>query len=90
MCPCRRTCDRDRLPRRLDHGGPGLGASSGKFPLHRFSELCRIFAEYITSSLGDGLRPGSIADANDEAQFAELRTLGGLTHIAWEHDVKAG
>jgi phosphomethylpyrimidine synthase len=54
-----------------------------------FEELCRIFAEYdITFSLGDGLRPGSIADANDEAQFAELRTLGELTHQAWEHDVQ--
>jgi phosphomethylpyrimidine synthase len=54
-----------------------------------FEELCRIFAEYdITFSLGDGLRPGSIADANDEAQFAELRTLGELTHLAWEHDVQ--
>jgi phosphomethylpyrimidine synthase len=54
-----------------------------------FPELCRIFAEYdITFSLGDGLRPGSIADANDGAQFAELRTLGELTHLAWEHDVQ--
>ena len=42
----------------------------------------------MTFSLGDGLRPGSIADANDEAQFAELRTLGELTKIAWEHDVQ--
>jgi phosphomethylpyrimidine synthase len=54
-----------------------------------FGELCEIFAEYdITFSLGDGLRPGSIADANDEAQFAELRTLGELTHLAWQHDVQ--
>jgi phosphomethylpyrimidine synthase len=54
-----------------------------------FEELCQIFAEYdITFSLGDGLRPGSIADANDEAQFAELRTLGELTRIAWAHDVQ--
>jgi phosphomethylpyrimidine synthase len=54
-----------------------------------FAELCTIFREYdITFSLGDGLRPGSIADANDEAQFAELRTLGELTHVAWEHDVQ--
>jgi phosphomethylpyrimidine synthase len=54
-----------------------------------FEELCQIFAEHdITFSLGDGLRPGSIADANDEAQFAELRTLGELTHLAWEHDVQ--
>jgi phosphomethylpyrimidine synthase len=55
----------------------------------RFAELCEIFARYdVTFSLGDGLRPGSIADANDEAQLAELRTLGELTSIAWEHDVQ--
>nr|WP_045821648.1 phosphomethylpyrimidine synthase ThiC [Williamsia herbipolensis] len=54
-----------------------------------FSELCEIFARYdITFSLGDGLRPGSIADANDEAQFAELRTLGELTKIAKSHGVQ--
>ncbi|WP_016699078.1 phosphomethylpyrimidine synthase ThiC [Actinoalloteichus spitiensis] len=54
-----------------------------------FEELCEIFREYdITFSLGDGLRPGSIADANDEAQFAELRTLGELTHVARRHDVQ--
>src|SRR3954469_7472246 len=59
------------------------------FLYENFEELCRIFAEYdITFSLGDGLRPGSIADANDEAQFSELRTLGELTHLAWEHDVQ--
>jgi phosphomethylpyrimidine synthase len=54
-----------------------------------FAELCEILAAYdVTFSLGDGLRPGSIADANDEAQLAELRTLGELTTIAWEHDVQ--
>ncbi|WP_350278984.1 phosphomethylpyrimidine synthase ThiC [Kribbella sp. HUAS MG21] len=54
-----------------------------------FAELCEILREYdVTFSLGDGLRPGCIADANDEAQFAELRTLGELTKIAWEHDVQ--
>ncbi|MFF0143890.1 hydroxymethylpyrimidine synthase [Amycolatopsis sulphurea] len=54
-----------------------------------FSELCEILREYdVTFSLGDGLRPGSIADANDRAQFAELETLGELTHIAREHDVQ--
>jgi len=59
------------------------------FLYENFEELCRIFAEYdITFSLGDGLRPGSIADANDEAQFGELRTLGELTHLAWQHDVQ--
>src|SRR5687767_9724876 len=53
----------------------------------RFHEICEIMAEYdVSFSLGDGLRPGSIADANDEAQFAELETLGELTKIAWEHD----
>src|SRR3954453_8613779 len=54
-----------------------------------FAELCEILRAYdVTFSLGDGLRPGSIADANDEAQLAELRTLGELTPIAWEHDVQ--
>ena len=54
-----------------------------------FEELCEIFARYdITFSLGDGLRPGSIADANDAAQFAELRTLGELTKIAKSHGVQ--
>jgi phosphomethylpyrimidine synthase len=54
-----------------------------------FRELCEIFAAYdIAFSLGDGLRPGSTADANDEAQLAELRTLGELTKIAWEYDVQ--
>ncbi|GAA5345282.1 phosphomethylpyrimidine synthase ThiC [Planifilum fimeticola] len=54
-----------------------------------FREICEILRTYdIAVSLGDGLRPGSIADANDEAQFAELKTLGELTKIAWEHDVQ--
>ncbi len=54
-----------------------------------FREICKICAQYdVALSLGDGLRPGSIADANDEAQFAELRTLGELTKIAWEYDVQ--
>jgi phosphomethylpyrimidine synthase len=53
----------------------------------RFREICEIMAAYdVSFSLGDGLRPGSIADANDEAQFAELETLGELTKIAWEYD----
>src|SRR6187401_1448719 len=52
-----------------------------------FREICEILAAYdVSFSLGDGLRPGSIADANDAAQFAELDTLGELTKIAWEHD----
>jgi phosphomethylpyrimidine synthase len=55
----------------------------------RFREICEIMAAYdVSFSLGDGLRPGSIADANDEAQFAELRTQGELTRIAWEYDVQ--
>ncbi len=54
-----------------------------------FEEICEIMKAYdVAFSLGDGLRPGSIADANDEAQFAELETLGELTKIAWKHDVQ--
>ncbi|MBI2313991.1 MAG: phosphomethylpyrimidine synthase ThiC [Betaproteobacteria bacterium] len=55
----------------------------------RFEEICEIMKAYdVAFSLGDGLRPGSIYDANDEAQIAELRTLGELTDIAWKHDVQ--
>ena len=54
-----------------------------------FEDICEIMKAYdVTFSLGDGLRPGSIADANDEAQFSELHTLGELTQIAWRHDVQ--
>lgn len=54
-----------------------------------FEDICQIMKQYdVAFSLGDGLRPGSIADANDEAQFAELETLGELTKIAWKHDVQ--
>jgi len=54
-----------------------------------FEDICKIFAKYdVSFSLGDGLRPGCIADASDEAQFAELRTLGELTRKAWESDVQ--
>lgn len=54
-----------------------------------FEEICEIMKAYdVSFSLGDGLRPGSVADANDEAQFAELETLGELTKIAWKHDVQ--
>ncbi len=54
-----------------------------------FEEICEIMKRYdVAFSLGDGLRPGSIADANDQAQFAELETLGELTKIAWKHDVQ--
>src|SRR3546814_16390440 len=53
------------------------------------SQICEIMKAYdVAFSLGDGLRPGSIADANDAAQFAELETLGELTKIAWQHDVQ--
>ncbi len=54
-----------------------------------FEDICEIMKAYdVAFSLGDGLRPGSIADANDEAQFAELETLGELTKIAWKHDIQ--
>jgi phosphomethylpyrimidine synthase len=54
-----------------------------------FEDICAIMQAYdVSFSLGDGLRPGCIADANDEAQFAELRTLGELTQVAWKHDVQ--
>ncbi|MBM9402728.1 phosphomethylpyrimidine synthase ThiC [Gluconacetobacter azotocaptans] len=56
------------------------------FLYEKFPEICEIMRAYdVTFSLGDGLRPGSIADANDAAQFAELRTLGELTRVAWDH-----
>ncbi len=59
------------------------------FLYQHFREICEICAAYdVSLSLGDGLRPGSIQDANDEAQFAELHTLGELTKIAWEYDVQ--
>ncbi|MGS3152638.1 phosphomethylpyrimidine synthase ThiC [Aeromonas sanarellii] len=59
------------------------------FLYQHFREICEICAAYdVSLSLGDGLRPGSVYDANDEAQFAELRTLGELTKIAWEYDVQ--
>jgi phosphomethylpyrimidine synthase len=66
-----------------------LAHHSESFLYTNFGELCEILARYdVTFSLGDGLRPGSIADANDEAQFAELRTLGELTKIAKSHGVQ--
>src|ERR1700691_6798808 len=55
----------------------------------RFEDICKIFQKHdVSFSLGDGLRPGSLADASDAAQFAELKTLGELTQIAWKHDVQ--
>ncbi len=59
------------------------------FAYEHFEEICEIMKAYdVSFSLGDGLRPGAIADANDAAQFAELKTLGELTHIAWKHDIQ--
>ena len=59
------------------------------FLYKHFDEICKIFQKYdVAFSLGDGLRPGCLADASDEAQFAELKTLGELTKKAWEHDVQ--
>jgi phosphomethylpyrimidine synthase len=59
------------------------------FLYERFDDICKIFKKYdVSFSLGDGLRPGCVADASDEAQFAELRTLGELTRKAWAHDVQ--
>jgi len=59
------------------------------FLYEHFEDICEIMKAYdVSFSLGDGLRPGSIADANDEAQFAELRTLGELTKVAWKHNVQ--
>ncbi|MCA9461546.1 MAG: phosphomethylpyrimidine synthase ThiC [Nitrospira sp.] len=59
------------------------------FTYTHFEEICEIMKSYdVSFSLGDGLRPGSLADANDQAQFAELETLGELTKIAWKHDVQ--
>ena len=59
------------------------------FLYEHFQEICEIMKDYdVSFSLGDGLRPGCIADANDEAQFAELKTLGELTKVAWQSDVQ--
>ncbi len=66
-----------------------LGHHRESFLYEHFDELCEIFSQYdVAFSLGDGLRPGSLADANDEAQFAELNTLAELTQRAWEYDVQ--
>ncbi|MFB6161991.1 MAG: phosphomethylpyrimidine synthase ThiC, partial [Halococcoides sp.] len=67
-----------------------MEAHDAQNPLYaHFDEICKIFADHdVTFSLGDGLRPGSIADANDEAQLAELKTLGELTEVAREHGVQ--
>jgi len=66
-----------------------LAHHTESFLYEHFEDICELFAQYdVAFSLGDGLRPGSIADANDEAQLAELRTLGELTEVAWRHDVQ--
>ena len=66
-----------------------LAHHQDNFLYTRFEEICEVMKAYdVSFSLGDGLRPGSTADANDEAQFAELKTLGELTKIAWKHDVQ--
>jgi phosphomethylpyrimidine synthase len=66
-----------------------LAHHTESFLYTHFEEICEIMKAYdVSFSLGDGLRPGAIADANDEAQFAELQTLGELTKIAWKHDVQ--
>jgi len=66
-----------------------LAHHSESFLYTKFEEICEIMRAYdVSFSLGDGLRPGSIADANDEAQFAELKTQGDLTRTAWEHGVQ--
>jgi phosphomethylpyrimidine synthase len=84
----------DRVTGIVSRGGSILAAwclahHQENFLYSHFDELCEIFAVYdVAFSLGDGLRPGSIADANDEAQLAELATLGELTDKAWAHDVQ--
>jgi phosphomethylpyrimidine synthase len=84
----------DRVTGIVSRGGSILAAwclahHRENFLYTHFNELCEIFAAYdVAFSLGDGLRPGSIADANDEAQLAELATLGELTEVAWAHDVQ--
>ena len=66
-----------------------LAHHTESFLYTHFEEMCELMKHYdVAFSLGDGLRPGSIADANDEAQFAELKTIGELTQIAWKHDVQ--
>ena len=83
-----------RLTGIVSRGGAILAAwclahHQENFLYTHFEDICEIMQAYdISFSLGDGLRPGSIADANDKAQFAELETLGELTEIAWKHDVQ--
>ncbi len=84
-----------RLTGIVSRGGSAMAAwclahHEENFLYTHFEELCEIFARYdVTVSLGNGLRPGSVADANDAAQLAELRTLGELARTAWRHDAQA-
>jgi phosphomethylpyrimidine synthase len=84
----------DRLTGIVSRGGSILAKwclahHKENFIYSHFDEVCEIMTAYdVTFSLGDGLRPGSVADANDEAQFSELRTLGELTQKAWQHDAQ--
>ncbi len=85
---------RRRITGIVSRGGSILAhwmvANQKENPLYeRFEDICKIFRKHdVSFSLGDGLRPGCLADASDEAQFAELKTLGELTRKAWEHDVQ--
>ncbi|MDO5679781.1 MAG: phosphomethylpyrimidine synthase ThiC [Pelistega sp.] len=84
----------DRLTGIVSRGGSimakwCLAHHKESFIYEHFEDICEIMKAYdVSFSLGDGLRPGSIYDANDEAQFAELKTLGELTQVAWKHDVQ--
>jgi len=85
---------RNRITGIVSRGGALLAVwmshhKKQNFLYERFTDICKIFRKYdVSFSLGDGLRPGSVADASDEAQFAELRVLGELTEKAWEYDVQ--
>src|SRR5580658_9705993 len=85
---------RDRITGIVSRGGALMAQwmtahKKDNFLYERFDDICKIFAKHdVSFSLGDGLRPGSIADASDDAQFAELAVLGELTKKAWEHDVQ--
>src|SRR3990172_10199010 len=85
---------RNRITGIVSRGGSLLAlwmSQHGKqnFLYEHFDEICKIFQKHdVSFSLGDGLRPGCLADASDEAQFAELKVLGELTKKAWEYDVQ--
>src|SRR6201981_3234727 len=85
---------RKRITGIVSRGGSLMGPLMGhhkkqNFLYENFDAICKVFKKHdVSFSLGDGLRPGCIADASDEAQFAELKTLGELTRIAWKHDVQ--